>query len=118
MIDKHIEQNMEIATIKETGKCCVCDAPLADSHYLNAINVNVKAAWSYPVWGNFLTDVKNMACAYICDGCFDRGHEAGEGEILPIKNVVEFGPFDSLIYHPLTIIDGKYQLVPAPTIEQ
>ena len=75
------------------------------------MQVNVKATWSYPTWGHLETGHSGMAVAFICDDCYERGHEAGRGEIIPVRCVVEFGADDTIIYHERAERDGRDALV-------
>lgn len=55
--------------IKQTGKCCACEEPLASSNHLNIVQVNQPAGWEYPVWANKISGPDLLAVAFICDGC-------------------------------------------------
>lgn len=85
------------ADIIKKGKCCVSDKPLNTCKNLNIIQINKKAKWSYPVWGNFITGHKGMAVAFVHDEVFGDG-TALKGEIkyaVEIKN-------GEIIYHPIS----------------
>lgn len=86
--------NMEKKMLLE-GKCCISGKPLKDCKQLNWIQLQVKATWSFPVWGNFITGEKNMAIAYVHDDCCKDDLVVGE-----IIHAVEFKG-NEIIYHPL-----------------
>jgi len=71
----------------ENGQCCICDDPLSDSEHLNLIQLDKVATWKYPVWGNILSEDKeiNHAIAVVCDYCISP-----EGQIIgEIKFAIE-----------------------------
>ncbi|MEP7317185.1 MAG: hypothetical protein ABI921_00535 [Panacibacter sp.] len=78
------------------GRCCITGKSLKDSKNLNWVQLNIKAKWTFPVWGNFITGEENMAIAYVHDDCINtEGHVQGE-----IINAVEFKN-NEIIYHPV-----------------
>jgi hypothetical protein len=83
--------------IKDRGKCCISEKPLKTSKHVNMIQLDRKATWGFPVWGNLLTGQDNMACAYVHDDCIDDN----TGKIMgDIKYAVELRG-DEFIYHPI-----------------
>jgi hypothetical protein len=97
---------MDPRKIIEKGKCCCCGIPLKEAKHLNGLHVNVQATWEFPIWGNLLSGIENMACAFTCDNCY----EVGQIKPVPVKNVVEFRG-NEILYHPVEIQDGQYVLV-------
>lgn len=90
---------MEIEYVKEHGKCCITGKPLRDSKYVNMVQLDYKATWEYPVWGNVLTGATNMAVAYIHDEAIDCG-----GKLMgPVLYAVEFGEAE-IIYHDVNTL--------------
>ena len=81
--------------ILATGKCCITGKPLSDCKQLYYLQLQYKATWPYPVWGNILTGITNMAIAYVHDECIVGGVVVGT-----VINAVEFKD-DEIIYHPV-----------------
>lgn len=94
---------METELINQKGKCCRCEAPLAESKHLNFVTLNQRATWEYPVWGNVLSGQKGLACAYLCDPCMDECQTTGEGD-RPLKYAAEFRG-DEIVYHDVATLE-------------
>lgn len=58
--------------LKENAVCCISGKPLKDCKHLNWVQLNMKASWSYPVWGNLITGDKQMAIAVVHDEFMDQ----------------------------------------------
>ena len=87
---------MDSNLIIETCTCCACEAPLSYSRHINWVNLDEKAAWPFPVWGNVITGETQMASAFICDRCYDAGMD---GRPVEIKFAIEFKDNEA-VYHP------------------
>lgn len=81
--------------IKQNCKCCISGKPLIDSENINMVQLNFKALWKYPVWGNLITGPENMAVAYVHDDCVKNGVITGR-----IKYAVELNE-GKIIYHEI-----------------
>jgi hypothetical protein len=87
---------MTTEKILQVCMCCITGKPLTDCKSINFIQLNFRASWEFPVWGNFNTGHKHMAVAYVHDSCLDEnGYVTGE-----VKSAVEFQG-DKVIYHPI-----------------
>ena len=90
---------MQLEQIGEHGKCCITGKPLRDSKHVNLVQLDYKATWEYPVWGNVLTGATNMAVAYIHDDAIDS-----DGNLIgPVLHAVEFGEAE-IIYHDVNTL--------------
>jgi len=82
--------------IKQKAKCCITGWPLKDSAHINAIQLDVPATWKYPVMGNVLQGIFNIAVAFIHDEAINP-----DGSFVgPIKHAIEFSNGE-VIYHDL-----------------
>lgn len=89
--------------LKRQGKCCITGKPLVDSKHVNLVNLDVKAQWNYPVWGNILTGVEGMALAVVHDDAINKGQP-----ISPVKYAIEItGKLNKEIhYHEVETLKG------------
>jgi len=55
-------------------KCCACGNPIIDGGLnINLINLQYKAKWNYPCWGDIPLKLPSLgAVAIICDKCLKR----------------------------------------------
>lgn len=84
--------------ISKLCKCCACEGSLESSNHINWVQIDKKATWKFPTWGNLLTDHDGMAVAYICDDCAS-GKKPEQG----LKFAVEFEG-TTVIYHDLELL--------------
>jgi len=87
---------MNSEDINKKVKCCITERPMTDCKHINGVQLEFRAKWDWPVWGNIIQGISNMAMAFIHDDCIDdKGRIQGE-----IKFAVEFDG-DNVIYHPV-----------------
>jgi hypothetical protein len=92
---------MSFDDLIKNGKCCITDKPLRDCKHFNAVQINKKAKWKYPVWGNLTYNAQNMALAFVHDDCIDPdGNIIGE-----IKYAIEATETE-IIYHPISELEA------------
>jgi hypothetical protein len=82
---------MTIEEIKQKAKCCITEKPMSTSKHLNFVQLQYKANWAFPIWGNILTGHAGLAIAYIHDDC-----KAAKTEEIKFAVQIEG---DELIYH-------------------
>lgn len=83
--------------IKANCKCCISGKPLSTSGHVNMIQLDKKATWPFPVWGNVITGRQNMAVSYVHDDYCHYEKMKLKGEI---KYAVELRG-EEFIYHPI-----------------
>lgn len=81
---------MNLDDIVRLGKCCTCEGNI---NSVIVVQLNIHAPWKFPVWGNFITGVKDMALAYICERCEKR-------QLQDVKFAVQFKD-TKIVYHPI-----------------
>ena len=84
---------MDSQQINKKVLCCACGNKMTSSKHINWVQLEQKAKWLFPTHGNILTGTEGLACAYICDQCYDA-------KISPV-NAVEFQG-DKVIYHKIS----------------
>lgn len=81
--------------IRNSVKCCACEASMAKSKNINICTLNKEATWEFPVWSNILVQHKHpekRAIAIVCDECIKTNK--------PIKYAVEAGKdYSNIKYH-------------------
>lgn len=96
------------AQVLERGKCCICSGTLKGSH-VNLCNLNKKATWNYPVWGNLLAKDPetwgNRATAILCDNCVDDRTGKVKGEIKLALEIRGSHGFYEFIYHKVEALE-------------
>lgn len=79
-----------------THKCCSCDKPIKETAtaHVNLIQLDRKATWDYPTFGNVMQGTSGIAGAIQCDPCLESK--------APIKRAIEYrgnGKKKTVIYH-------------------
>lgn len=85
--------------LEQQGECCITGKSLKDCKTINIVNLNVKARWKYPVWGNLVDGQEDMAIAVIHDECVGKN---GKPKGI-IKYAIEItgGINKKVIYHDI-----------------
>lgn len=79
-----------------THKCCSCGKPIRETTtgHVNLIQLDRKATWEYPPFGNVLQGTSGIAGAIVCDPCVESNGV--------IKWAIEYkgtGKKKTVIYH-------------------
>jgi hypothetical protein len=92
---------MSFEEIREKGKCCITEKPLRDCKHFNIVQIDKKAKWKYPVWGDLISGIDNMAIAIVHDDCLEpEGNIIGE-----IRYAIE-ATDTKIIYHPISELEA------------
>jgi len=113
--------------VKKKGKCCNCGRPLKTTKWISFFQMNKKATWTYPVWGNMIVPGSlNRAMAVVCAQCRKRAMTKKAKPFLP-KHAIEvqldlsrpgtglpFSPFqpNGLVYHKVQDLEDVFEITP------
>lgn len=88
-----------LAVLATRGRCCICDAPLANCEHVNIVNLDRVATWQHPVHKNvYYPNRPPGAVAIVCDDCLSEAVARGKFAE-PIPRAIELQGAH-IFYHP------------------